>query len=315
MIKITSFNVNNLNFRTDKKINDIAKLVSDSDIVVLQEVLNSNVIEGLSSSKKLTSFTNRLGNHWEGKWVNPQTRAKDYPYLGDEKRNEGYAYLWNTQKVELLRDEEGNEILPKRFSNYHVGEGQIRLKRDPGYGRFLVRNKKVEIRVITTHIIYGKPKDENISVELDTGAINMRRDEFYLLSGKIYKYINDHRKDININAVYTIIIGDYNLNLYGRYINATIPPVCCFDSAGNLCSVGINTMKTVQDELTTINKDGTGFASNYDHCTYNVELENKKVIRRCYRKLPVNEYDAQERIRAYRDTISDHLPIVIELNC
>ena len=71
-------------------------------------------------------------------------------------------------------------------------------------------------------------------------------------------------------------------------------------------------MKTVQTEPTTINRDCTGTANNYDHCTYNFRCEH--VIGDCYR-LPVVNDKKPEEIKEYRDTISDHVPIVVEIHC
>lgn len=319
MIRVASFNVKNLNYGKDEEsrqrrdLDRIASLIREFDIVALQEVLSANIVDTFSGMRTPAQLTQLLGRDWKGKWVDPQTSSKYYPYLGNDKRGEGYAFLWNSRKVELLLDDNGKDIVPKRYSHYNAGE-KLRLMRDPAYGRFKVKNRPVEIRVITTHIIFGKPKNENIRLELDVGAINMRRNEFDLLAGKIYKNINDYRNDKNINAVYTIIIGDYNLNLQGGMLsNATVPEICCYDEYGNKCDVGSNVMRTIQRDPTTIKSDCSGYANNFDHCTYNTRISH--VIGNCRRIAAVNETDSVETIKQYRDTVSDHVPIVVEINC
>ena len=295
---------------------EIARLIHDYDIVVLQEVLSKNIIEGFSGRRETAVFTRRLGNHWEGKWIDPKTRSKMYPYLGEDKRGEGFAFLWNTQKIELV-NENGKDILPRRYSDYSPSPGtkQIRLIRDPGYGRFKIKNRPVEIRVITTHIIFGKPKQENVAVEIDQGAISMRKNEFDVLAGRIYKKINDDHKTEKSVQAYTIIIGDYNLNLKGGDLStALIPELSYYDQFGRPCIPAISQtkMRTVQDDPTTIKADCSGYANNFDHCTYSSETEH--VIVNCYRNPAISGYSPDE-IKEYRDTVSDHVPIVVEINC
>lgn len=322
MIRVASFNVKNLNMGKDEEsmkkrdYDMIASLVRGYDIVVLQEVLSKNIIEGFSGRRETALLTRRLGNSWEGKWVDPKTRSKMYPYLGEDKRGEGFAFLWDARTIELAT-ENGKEILPHRFSGYSTAPGtnQIRLIRDPGYGRFRLKNRPVEIRVITTHIIFGKPKQENMTVEIDHGAITMRKNEFDVLAGRIYKNINDYHKTEKSVQVYTIIIGDYNLNLKGGELsNASIPSDNYYDYFGRPCSPVLShtSIKTIQDAPTTIKADGSGYANNFDHCSFDSETEH--VIVNCYRK-PVINGESTEKIKEYRDTVSDHVPIVVELKC
>ena len=316
MIRIASFNVKNLSLATidkeSEKKRDLDRMVDllrDCDIVVLQEVLNPRVIEGFSSGSDTATLTRRFGSHWKGKWVNLQTSSKYYPYLGDN-RNEGYAFLWNTQRIELAKDRDNKDVLPCQYGHYNgrLEQNPKRLMRNPGYGRFKLKTRPVEIRVLTTHIIYSKPKAFNDSMEFDIGAINMRRNEFDIIAGQIYKNVDEYFKMPHMNEVITIIIGDYNLNLEGHGITATIPEIRCFDTLGNV-------MKTSQTEPTTIKSDCSGYANNYDHCTYKINLELKNIIGSCYRKSAVSETDSVEMIKQYRDTVSDHVPIIVEINC
>ena len=329
MIRIASFNAKNLSLatvdETSKKprdLDEMARILREckSDIIVLQEVLNRKIIEGFSFGKNYSTLTYMIGPSWRGKWVDLQTTSKNYRYIGDN-RNEGYAFLWNTQRVELKKVD-GKEILPKKYSH----NDSNKLLRAPGYGRFILRNRirPVEIRVITAHIAFGNPKTKEGFSAPEITQIQNRKREFDILSSRIYKNINDICKDPDErNAIYTIIMGDYNLSLNQIGIDVrNNQTITCYDRFGNRCYgiydydnvFGINVMKTVQSEPTTINQDCTGYANNYDHCTYNNDLEKQGKIGRCYRKPVINDMD-QEEIRKYRDTVSDHVPIVVELNC
>ncbi len=328
MIRVASFNVKNLSYaaidndsKKKRSLKGIADLVRDYDIVVMQEVLDPKVVELLTQKINAAPAFSTFFRHWRGVWVDLQPSSINYPYLGDN-RHEGYAYFWNTRKVELLKDDKGIDIIPKKYSHYKVGYGANRLLRDPGYGRFILKNRirPVEIRVITTHIVFSNPKTKGDIDIPDLSDTKNRKREFEILAGRIYKSINEHRKEPNVNAVYTIIIGDYNLSLEGKDIpSATVPAVCCFYSNGNRYfnifdddTMGINVIKTVQDEPTTIKKDCTDYANNYDHCSYDRKME--QAIIKCYRK-PVLNDKSPEEIEEYRDTISDHVPIVVELRC
>lgn len=320
MIRVASFNVRNLNSevendsRKKRDIKRMADLVKDCDIVVLQEVVAENMVDISSHVGAAKSLTRELGMHWLGKWVDPQTRSKQYPFKGEDRRGEGYAFLWNTQRVELIKEDD-RVIYPRRYSDYMLAPGtdQIRLRRDPGYGRFKLKTRPVEIRVINVHIISNKPDQANMTVDVDGGAITMRKLEFDVLAGRIYKRIDENRLSEQSNAVYTIILGDYNLNLQGSELTtATIPAVSCYDNYGRPCVLGTTQMKTVQKERTTINKDRDGYANNYDHCTYNTRAQH--VIGNCYRVQAIDEGKPEE-FKEYFETVSDHLPIVVELNC
>ena len=320
MIRVASFNVRNLNSAVEKdsrKSRDIkrmADLVKDCDIVVLQEVIAENMINVSSNVGAERSLTRELGLHWEGKWVDSQTHSKKNPYLGEDRRGEGYAFLWNTQRVELIKEND-RVIYPRRYGDYMLAPDteQIRLRRDPGYGRFKLKTRPVEIRVINVHIISNKPDQANMTVDVDGGAITMRKLEFDVLAGRIFKKIDDDRLSERNNAVYTLIMGDFNLNLQGSELTtATIPAVSCYDNFGRPCVLGTTQMKTIQKERTTINKERDGYANNYDHCTYNTRSEH--VIGNCYRIQAIDD-DTPEAFKEYYETVSDHLPIVVELNC
>ena len=167
LYRIATFNVNNLSMgASSERLDNIAQIIKDYnlDIVALQEVLSEGKILTGMNLKSVAgqakayehSLKRRLGKDWAICWRDPGSWAKNYLY--EDVRGEGYAFLWNTKKFELVEDN-GVEILPRIFRKYQLPEnGMIRLIRDPCYGRFKVKGRKPEIRLISTHIVYGKPK-------------------------------------------------------------------------------------------------------------------------------------------------------------
>lgn len=346
--KIGSFNVKNLSYAASgRDLDRIANLIKRFDIVALQEVLseggilkgrNLRSISGRAQSYE-RSLLARLGTNWDCRWLNPETKSKYYPYLGDDNRGEGYAFIWNTDKFELPRKDSNTLIEPYVEHRYTTqGDNVIRLIRDPGIGRFKVKGRPVEIRLITTHIVFGKPKEENFAIDLPHGATKMRINEFFILAGWIYKKVDDACMSIDASGtVATVLLGDYNLNL--RTSNAKspyVPPVAYFDSKGRPFrpQLGENNknapikMYTLQDGLTTLKKDGEGLVNNFDH--FSVKEDKINYIKGIYKDTKGNvrgttvidgihegveatDSDEESKYNTYRTRVSDHLPIMMEI--
>lgn len=317
MIRVASLNMKNFN-STNKDIAFVAKVLREcrSDIIVLQEVLDQGVAEVSFNSSGLGLLRRTIGTHWDATRVSIKERIEDdYPYLKSDKRGEGYAFLWNTQRIELLQDKNDQDILPSLFADYKPGDKLNWLRRDPGYGRFKIKNTKVEIRVINVHLISEVPSNENFISKIPIkDKAELRISEFDVVAGKIYKRIH-HKRDLNFNSVYTIIIGDYNLNLegYGEDL-PSIQEVRCYDIFGNHCDWGFTKMKTVQTDRTTIKGDYSGFKNNFDHCSFIEDLKHSHAIRKCNRHIKLDESDPEEKIKEYYEKVSDHMPIVVEIN-
>ena len=343
--RIGSFNVKNLSYgNTGRDIDRIAALIKDNkfDIIALQEVLSEGKIlkgaklgdvRGQAKSYE-RSLLARLGNNWDCQWLPPDTQSKYYPYLGNDNRGEGYAFIWNTNKFEFPRKadntEEGTEILPWTEHRYSTkGDSIIRLIRDPGVARFKVKGRPMEIRLITTHIVYGKPKDENLDADLDIGAITMRRNEFSILAGWIYKKINDDSLSLNCTDRCTILLGDYNLNLKSSGVpSAILPDVAYFDKNGrayfpqNGIDVDNAPIKvyTLQNGLSTLKQKEAGLANNFDHFSMDEDTKNKfvqgvSVIDGINHHVEPGDGTEESKYNTYREKVSDHLPIMIELRC
>lgn len=322
--RIASFNVKNLSYgSSNEKLDNLARIIKENnlDIVALQEVLSEGKIltgvnlKSISGQAKAYehSLKSRLGDKWAICWRDPESWSKAYLY--DDSRGEGYAFLWNTDKFELVK-KDGKEIWPRIFRDYKLNApGLIKLVRDPCYGRFKIKGRKPEIRLITTHIVYGKPQGWQGNADLDFGAVTMRKNEFQILAGQIYPKIDaDHKEN---TVPYTIILGDYNLNLPESGVGSpTVPDIACFDQNGNLLPMNQGAdivINTVQSDLTTLKNDEDELASNYDHFSYTNRVagivESIEVIN------PIDMMSGEgSKYCQYKNKVSDHLPIAITIN-
>lgn len=327
--KIGSFNVRNLSWgNKGRDLDYIAEIISKYDIIALQEVLSEGkILEGPSLKDPAgqaeayeRSLKFRLGDKWDMCWLDPKTDSKWYPYLGGDSRGEGYAFIWNTERFKCPVNEYGREIRPRIFRKYKcdASRKEMRLIRDPGYGRFqFVNIPNAEIRLITTHIIFGKPKEENLKKAVDIGQTRMRQNEFNILARSVYTRISEDYNDINCNVPYTIILGDYNLNHLDSEAGAPyVRRVVVLDAQNNYLpsesSDGVvYRIRTEQTHLSTINDDGTDYASNYDHFSYDDHTRDN-IVQDIPRRLNVVEKAGGHQ--TYKEKVSDHIPIMLEID-
>lgn len=333
-IRIASFNMHNFSLGK-KDLDRIARIILENkiDIVAMQEVLaEGRAVSGKTILKDETakktalekSLLGRLGSRWDTCWADPQTKSKFYPYLGNDKRGEGYSFLWNSEKLELLRDENDRLIYPSIFRNYKTdyGDGAWRLIRDPLYGRFKLKGTKVELRLITTHIAFGKPSVGNTKegYDYDKGAIALRQHEFSVLAGSVYSRISDYRADVNVTVPYTVILGDYNLNLRSSGADhAFVDAVAFFDSTGRQTAAPVadaRAIYTVQDEMTTLGKDQ--YSNNYDHFSFDDRVKGVVVgigrIDAVHSQEKPEDQTEEEKFAGFYRDVSDHVPIILDID-
>ena len=136
-IRIASFNMHNFSLGK-KDLDRIARIILENkiDIVAMQEVLaEGRAVSGKTILKDETakktalekSLLGRLGSRWDTCWADPQTKSKFYPYLGNDKRGEGYSFLWNSEKLseELLKSlrkyppDLSQGLLSELYKNYN----------------------------------------------------------------------------------------------------------------------------------------------------------------------------------------------------
>lgn len=210
-----------------------------------------------------------------------------------------------------------------------------------------------EFRIINTHIMWSLNREENEKEDKDVSLIPsdvvMRKNEYNILTNAVYPKVS--KKDIDYlmgqtnskyMPAYTILVGDYNLNL-DAYPRIHEPVVELNEGIKTTYNPsGTMRIETFQDKKTTLKSkdklyldpndeiqvmllagknDEAYFANNYDHFTYDTNSLDAINVKRVYRLDCIEsmfpEYrmndDPYKVYREYRDSVSDHLPIVIEL--
>ena len=323
-IKIGSFNLYKFhgesNEKSNKNLEKIAEIIKGEkfDIIALQEVFTD-------PSKNPKPLMKYLGGKYGCIWKDSSGKYNTY--------KEGYAFIWNKRKFEHV-DEEG--------SIYDRHGVKNKLVRPPFFARFIpvniFENGFIELRLITTHLVYSKPdKEAGKNTEF-------RRKELKILTEEIYPDIADDRYGNNRPA-YTILMGDYNLCLTKTpRLEVDVDKTAGFYRAimpnTKVSILNRNNRKIVtrQSELTSLkrpinDKDSTEkydvdkesdaeevmdklsnnyYSKDYDHFSYD-ETRFKGV------RVVVNRVDAlgkyyDNRLEDYRREISDHVPIKIEID-
>lgn len=288
-----------------KEINKIARIIEEErfSVIALQEIFSEQAMKLLIS---------RLGLSWEGRWCSPPAKSSIAA--------EGYAFIWNKNIFKLvetvLQDGTVRQFEPHIFNQYKINkaEGQEELIRNPYYARFEpVNGPFFELRLINTHIMFSKSKTRNeTNEEIDSlGDVKMRKNEFNVLTKALYPKISD-RVYGNNRPGYTILLGDYNLNLKKSGANSPYLEEAFEISDGQ----SVKRITTIQSELTTLKrppKDDTEedknvnnyWANNYDHFT----IDANRFQNVSYEATRVNSISYCSDYVEHRKQISDHVPI------
>ncbi len=329
MFIIGSFNLYKMNFQSDKErkksFEDIAEIIIKEgyDVIALQEVLSDQACKEL---------LRHLGPKWVGRW--------EFPRKSSASAAEGFAFLWNSMTMGLTTNDDGKEFEPSILNQYRIDRksGQTELIRNPFFGRFTPKLlPKVEFRLINVHFRFEKDD------ELELSAVKQRKNEFGVLTQAIYPKCEDKQYGNN-NASYTFILGDYNLNIVkptildGRDRYCPLDEVVYVDdkkiitvqeklttvkmsdnqkSEDEVNDVEINNLKTqkIKEDIKALSELSPDYyANNYDHFTYNAEID-KRLFLLNDRVDAVGKYYQRDSDR-YRREVSDHVPIklVIEPN-
>ena len=312
-VKIGSFNIQKFSKNADherlKKLADII-LSSGVDILAIQEVYAKVAIDNLLKY---------MGMNWKGKWESPDSKSASAA--------EGYGFIWNEQNVVLSRNRRGKVFEPTIHNQYPHKEFGT-LIRNPFYGRFtLKRDEMCELRLINTHIMFSKSKSVNDSEdheESTEGDISMRKKEFEVLASKILPKISNKdydkiwgEEDEICRKPYTILLGDYNLNLRssgakGAILDDDLAFIIVRDERSEKQII------TIQDQLSTLKKKNSetqkieGYSNNFDHFTYDQTrpIETKSWVIDAPRDPQFFNGDFDE----YKRLASDHLMIVMEIS-
>lgn len=310
--KIGSFNTKNLSLASNKDFEKMGRFLKKEhfDIIALQEV---------TSEKALKLLLEAMGDGYPYDKRFEKSRSKS------KASTEGYAFIWNNKRIELARKNVsyspvGVPIEPRIINQYRTdpdfrNQGLIR---NPYYGRFTPLNcPACEIRLINTHIMYGK--SAALSDVTDYTVLAMRKKELEILTTQIYRRIADDHMD-NCKPNYTFLLGDYNMNLdtsagSGDRMEGSIS----VDDKGHVMEIF-----TVQDQLTTlrVNTSGTDasleevsghFKNNYDHFSYaKSKYDDRGIGVKVYHINAVHKH-FHDDYDMYNKKISDHLPIAMEL--
>lgn len=301
--RIGSFNC--LNFsggnvsKSRKDVQTIANIIRNEqfDIVALQEVKNQEA---------LNMILKQLGPQWAGEADN-DFRVSDY------------AFIWKKRRVNLAKYESfqlSRTNSPIIYSQYKVDKesNYMRLSRDPYYARFVPVGGAapfIEIRILNAHIRFSKGSG---CEEVLVGVVSLRKQEFEILTKNIYVNVADKCYGNNRPA-YTILLGDFNLNhpSSGAGSPYLVDEIEINDNDKSKLIV------TKQTDLTTLkkiqsddNQSECRFANNYDHFTYDA-IRFKDVSVQCESINAVQKY-CNGDFKKYNDTVSDHIPIVMNLN-
>lgn len=250
-----------------KDLDTISKIINDNDIdiIAIQEIrgklafrelisaiaygyasdITADVLEQPTVDGDQKLITENQGDDylackagkWEGRWAHPN--SKHVTAIGEE----GYAFIWNTEKFELPERDLRGRVQPviKHKSEYY-------FVRPPFYGRFVTKSigAKFEIAILNTHVLYTSNKEikklNDCGIDMDAlSSLNLENKDTYIelktkygLSPKemaAYKEllnltdVERRRKEVkNLvtevlereetkNGRYVFLIGDYNLNL------------------------------------------------------------------------------------------------------
>lgn len=306
---IGSFNIRDFNYSNTSKngeeierdFNKIAEIIinEDFDVVAIQEV------NAESPLKHLTGVLNRKHKRFD--------REYSYAYGGDmptrSKDPERYGFIWNNKRLRLL------EIPRKKNPSYYQNAGGITLQRPPYYARFTARGMyggtNFELRLVNVHILDSKYEPDRIA-------------EFDILVKQVLPRICDHQElsaDMEMMPSYTFLLGDYNICL-----NKGPKAVFRIDQITPTNYTGRHRdFVTVQEDSTSLRqvKEQTDiescYANNYDHFTYEMNLQNRLKISEARRVEALSKYFPDEnepamKLQKYREKVSDHVPIQIHID-
>ena len=319
-IKIGSFNCLNFGSASARKGKGklIAKVIYDEgfDIIALQEIKGSSVVNDVLRNLN-------CGNH-KGKWQG----CAD----ADNEVND-YAFIWNSERITLPKTKLANGKIrvfhPHIYKQYGRDPelGRISLARAPFYGRFQTRfvgMPNIELRLINTHIRFSKGKDGKELAPM-IGEIALRKFEFQALTKNIYYRLSDKvygksEGESNPQTAYTILLGDYNLNLSESMAGSPyLGELECIEIKCKSNEDKTKVIVTKQGALTTLKKpneendeDSVCFANNYDHFTFDNRRFNgtRKTITRIN---TIDKYFKKDPQRHLKE-LSDHTPIKMTLS-
>lgn len=361
-INIASFNIQNFsssfikmkNDATPKDLKGIAKIIIQNNfhIVALQEIIDRLAIYELllyldyGRTIKTIDMNTTIGRdygcesyyiyetkYWRAAWAKPISKYGN-------NVSEGYAFLWNTRKIDLINNKDGSESFP--FFPKNMDKTYSQLIRPPFISRFKPRHGHYEIRLINSHIAYSRPvilvNEDEGNNGLTEEDYKLRKKEFLLLTDLLSElsqknYIQNIINGADVSYVpYTFLLGDYNLNLPGKGKDHRAE----LDEDETLIKKENMEIITVNDDLTTMRpkpKDPEEkkkwqadvipdhhMSNNFDHFSFdkNRLLEHNitpPIAKRTESQFYMYTDNGDDtKFDVYKKLISDHVPIFINFD-
>lgn len=268
--------LNCLNFgRESLKKKDIDLIAN----IILGEKIDIIALQEIKHEEAVNSIVGNLNRSSVYKWSSCCDKAE-------------YAFIWNSNKLDYPRTKlsDGNirVFYPHIYKQYSRTQElkNIDISRPPLYGRFqtiIPGLPKIEFRLINTHIRYSKGKDGK-ELPVTVSEKMLRENEFKALTKSIYYYISDkeygkREGEGDPRNSYTILLGDYNLNLResfagSPYLEKNYESIH-IPSLSTKTEKGQKIIVTEQKERSTLRKpqdldeeQKDFFANNYDHFSY-----------------------------------------------
>ena len=316
--RIASFNMRRFGFGAKKDLDKISEIISeeDFDIVALQEIWS----EGKGIKRLLSESMRYDLRDWDFCFEEPRESIdaiKRSDMIANDRRGEGYAYLWNKKRFKLVETVKigKKEIFSPRIINSlsrdvnadcsFFARTPYYIRLQPLYGGFF------EFRLINIHIYHGLSGDKT--------SIDKRKKEFEFLTQEIYPEICKRRYG-NFRVAYTIAMGDYNLNIFSpltetREKNAYVSNIYTYSEGRKDIHVltvqdGLTTLKSInENDISKNSGNNYGYANNYDHFTYSPELSQFISVK--YNTIDVINKYCNGDFEYYQKNISDHIPIVM----
>lgn len=310
--RIGSFNLYKFSANTHKDLEAVRRIILESeiDILAIQEIFSKAALDNLLMT---------LGSRWDGRWASPDSRSASAA--------EGYAFVWNRDRISLSQRRNGTYFEPVIHNQYPSKHSRA-LVRNPFYGRFqLVDNAMIELRLINVHIMFSLNRNENDDENHDSsigcmGAVSLRKREFNILASHILPKLDDKAYDYQCNETddfcrkpYTILLGDYNLNLRESQANDTFidePLIIIRDSNSEKRIVTVQTNLTTLRAKTAERPVIDGYKNNFDHFTYD---SMRPLQTKCWAvDIPNATSFYNGDYNQYKTDVSDHLMIAMEMN-
>lgn len=246
---IGSFNTLHLGWSKDKDYESMAGFISFFDLVALQEVMTEDGLIELAEAL----------NEKEDKW---EYLISPYP-VGSGDYKEYYAFVWNSERVELIREE-----------GYYSGKNSKDFERPPYGATFKIG--EFDLTLVSCHSIFGD-------------SVSQRRIEALMMIDvyEYYQELDEKENDI-------LLSGDFNIPAYD-------------DSFAKMYSNGDQLYYGIDPTTkTTIGK--SGLSSSYDNIFYSYKYTSEYTGNSGIIDFTNGEY------RKVRKSISDHLPVFIEVD-